>query len=162
MELFKKLLKFRGYDLDSATIYELQNSNGRLNNVLTRLEGGWTMHIEARRVYSKEYESVEIDNYALKLIDDERKNKFQSGSYFESEYYLTLTYLTPADSEKKLKNFFIEEEKKQDDIEKILENFKKEYKEIKELFKDLFLEVEELNKEETYRFLHSCVSVKNT
>ena len=158
---FQKTLKFRGYDLDSATIYELQNSNGRLNNVLTRLEGGWTMHIEARRVYSKEYESVEIDNYALKLIDDERKNKFQSGSYFESEYYLTLTYLTPADSEKKLKNFFIEEEKKQDDIEKILENFKKEYKEIKELFKDLFLEVEELNKEETYRFLHSCVSVKN-
>ena len=69
---FQKTLKFRGYDLDSATIYELQNSNGRLNNVLTRLEGNWTMHIEARRVHSKEYESTEIENFALKLIDDER------------------------------------------------------------------------------------------
>lgn len=158
---FQKTLKFRGYDLDSATIYELQNSNGRLNNVLTRLEGNWTMHIEARRVHSKEYESTEIENFALKLIDDERKNKFQSGTYFESEYYLTLTYLTSVDTEKKLKNFFIEEEKTTENIDKSLENFKKEFKEIKGLFKDLFLEVQELSKEETYEYLHSCVSIKN-
>lgn len=158
---FQKTLKFRGYDLDSATIYELQNSNGRLNNVLTRLEGSWTMHIEARRVHSKEYESTEIENFALKLIDDERKSKFQSGTYFESEYYLTLTYLTPVDTEKKLKNFFIEEEKTAENIDKSLENFKKEFKEIKGLFKDLFLEVQELSKEETYEYLHSCVSIKN-
>ena len=157
---FQKTLKFRGYDLDSATIYELQNSNGRLNNVLTRLEGNWTMHIEARRVHSKEYESTEIENFALKLIDDERKSKFQSGTYFESEYYLTLTYLTPVDTEKKLKNFFIEEEKTAENIDKSLENFKKEFKEIKGLFKDLFLEVQELSKEETYEYLHSCVSIK--
>ena len=158
---FQKTLKFRGYDLDSATIYELQNSNGRLNNVLTRLEGNWTMHIEARRVHSKEYESTEIENFALKLIDDERKNKFQSGTYFESEYYLTLTYLTSVDTEKKLKNFFIEEEKTAENIDKSLENFKKEFKEIKGLFKDLFLEVQELSKEETYEYLHSCISIKN-
>ena len=158
---FQKTLKFRGYDLDSATIYELQNSNGRLNNILARFEGNWTMHIEARRVHSKEYESTEIENFALKLIDDERKNKFQSGTYFESEYYLTLTYLTPVDTEKKLKNFFIEEEKTAENIDKSLENFKKEFKEIKGLFKDLFLEVQELSKEETYEYLHSCVSIKN-
>ena len=158
---FQKTLKFRGYDLDSATIYELQNSNGRLNNILARFEGNWTMHIEARRVHSKEYESTEIENFALKLIDDERKSKFQSGTYFESEYYLTLTYLTPVDTEKKLKNFFIEEEKTAENIDKSLENFKKEFKEIKGLFKDLFLEVQELSKEETYEYLHSCVSIKN-
>ena len=158
---FQKTLKFRGYDLDSATIYELQNSNGRLNNILARFEGNWTMHIEARRVHSKEYESTEIENFALKLIDDERKSKFQSVTYFESEYYLTLTYLTPVDTEKKLKNFFIEEEKTAENIDKSLENFKKEFKEIKGLFKDLFLEVQELSKEETYEYLHSCVSIKN-
>ena len=158
---FQKTLKFRGYDLDSATIYELQNSNGRLNNILARFEGNWTMHIEARRVHSKEYESTEIENFALKLIDDERKSKFQSGTYFESEYYLTLTYLTPVDTEKKLKNFFIEEEKTAENIDKSLENFKKEFKEIKGLFNDLFLEVQELSKEETYEYLHSCVSIKN-
>ena len=158
---FQKTLKFRGYDLDSATIYELQNSNGRLNNILARFEGNWTMHIEARRVHSKEYESTEIENFALKLIDNERKSKFQSGTYFESEYYLTLTYLTPVDTEKKLKNFFIEEEKTAENIDKSLENFKKEFKEIKGLFKDLFLEVQELSKEETYEYLYSCVSIKN-
>ena len=158
---FQKTLRFRGYDLDSATIFELQNSNGRLNNVLTRLEGGWTLHIEARRVHSKEYESIDIKNFTLKLIDEERRNKFQSGTYFESEYYLTLTYLTPMDTEKKLKNFFVDEEKIAENIDKSLENFKKEYRDIKELFKDLFLEVEELSKEETYEYLHSCISVKN-
>ena len=35
----QKTLRFRGHDLDSATMYELRNSNGRLNNILTRLGG---------------------------------------------------------------------------------------------------------------------------
>ena len=50
---FQKTLKFRGHDLDSATMYELRNSDARLNDVLRRLDGGWTMHIEAKRVRSK-------------------------------------------------------------------------------------------------------------
>ncbi|WP_147371164.1 hypothetical protein, partial [Fusobacterium necrophorum] len=43
---FQKTLKFRGHDLDHSTKLELQNSDARLNNVLRRLEGNWTMHVE--------------------------------------------------------------------------------------------------------------------
>ena len=158
---FQKTLKFRGHDLDSATMYELKNSDARLNDVLRRLDGGWTMHIEAKRVRSKEYSTNEIDNFAVKLIDNERKNKFESGNYFESEYYLTLTYLTPIDTEKKIKKFFIDETEFSKKLDKSLEIFKKEFKEIRGLFEELFLEVEDLTAEETYTYLHSCISSKN-
>lgn len=158
---FQKTLKFRGHDLDSATMYELRNSDARLNDVLRRLDGGWTMHIEAKRVRSKEYSTNEIDNFAVKLIDNERKNKFESGNYFESEYYLTLTYLTPIDTEKKIKKFFIDETEFSKKLDKSLEIFKKEFKEIRGLFEELFLEVEDLTAEETYTYLHSCISSKN-
>lgn len=158
---FQKTLKFRGHDLDSATMYELKNSDARLNDVLRRLDGGWTMHIEAKRVRSKEYSTNEIDNFALKLIDNERKEKFESGNYFESEYYLTLTYLTPIDAEKKIKKFFVDEVEFSKKLDKSLEIFKKEFKEIRGLFEELFLEVEDLTAEETYTYLHSCISSKN-
>ena len=158
---FQKTLKFRGHDLDSATMYELRNSDARLNDVLRRLDGGWTMHIEAKRVRSKEYSTNEIDNFAVKLIDDERKNKFESGNYFESEYYLTLTYLTPIDTEKKIKKFFVDEIEFSKKLDKSLEIFKKEFKEIRGLFEELFLEVEDLTAEETYTYLHSCISSKD-
>lgn len=158
---FQKTLKFRGHDLDSATMYELRNSDARLNDVLRRLDGGWTIHIEAKRVRSKEYSTNEIDNFAVKLIDNERKNKFESGNYFESEYYLTLTYLTPIDAEQKIKKFFIDETEFAKKLDKSLEIFKKEFKEIRGLFEELFLEVEDLTAEETYTYLHSCISSKN-
>lgn len=158
---FQKTLKFRGHDLDSATMYELRNSDARLNDVLRRLDGGWTMHIEAKRVRSKEYSTNEIDNFALKLIDNERKEKFESGNYFESEYYLTLTYLTPIDAEKKIKKFFVDEVEFSKKLDKSLETFKKEFKEIRGLFEELFLEVEDLTAEETYTYLHSCISSKD-
>lgn len=156
---FQKTLKFRGHDLDHSTKLELQNSDSRLNNVLRRLEGNWTMHIEARRVKSREYKTTEIMNYATKFIDDERKSIFEKGIYYESEYYLTLTYLIPKDTEKTIKRFFIEEET-EEKLDKSLEIFKKELEEILVLFQELFLDVKELTPEETYTYLHSCISTK--
>lgn len=157
---FQKTLRFRGHDLDHSTKLELQNSDARLNNVLRRLEGNWTMHVEARRVKSKEYKTTDIMNYATKLIDDERKVEFEKGIYYESEYYLTLTYLVPKDTEKTIKRFFIEENQSEENLDKSLEIFKKEFQEISVLFQELFLEVEELTPEETYTYLHSCISSK--
>lgn len=158
---FQKTLKFRGHDLESATKYELRNSDSRLNNVLKRLDGAWTIHIESRRVKSKEYRvSEDIKEYAAQVIEDERREAFQKGIYFENEYYLTLTYLVPKDTEKKVLKFFIEETITEAKLDKNLDVFKKEFYEILGLFKELFLEVEELSIEETYTYLHSCVSSK--
>lgn len=156
----QKTFKFRGHDLDSATVYELKNSNGRLNNILTRLEGNWTMHIEARREITDEYKTIDSHNFALNLIDNERREKFESGRYFENSYYITLTYLTPIDGQQRIKKIFVEEEITKESLDKILLTFKKEYRDIKELFKELFLEVEDLSNEETYTYLHSCISTK--
>lgn len=157
---FQKTLKYRGHDLDHSTLYELQNSNGQLNNVLRRLEGNWTIHVEARRVKSKEYKTTNTMNYTTKLIDDERRKLFEKGIYFESEYYLTLTYLVPKDSEKTIKKFFVESTVDDKKLDQSLEVFKKEFMEIYVLFQELFLDVKELTPEETYTYLHSCISTK--
>ncbi len=157
---FQKTLRFRGHDLESATKYELRNSDSRLNNILKRLDGGWTIHIESRRVKSKEYKTTEIKEYSIKLIDDERRKKFEEGIYYENEYYLTLTYLVPKDTEKSIKRFFVEEIATEENLDKSLDTYKKEFNEFLALFNELFLEVEELTPEETYTYLHSCVSAK--
>ena len=40
MEHFKKLLRYRGYDLDSSTVYELKNINAKLNDVIKKTWSG--------------------------------------------------------------------------------------------------------------------------
>lgn len=62
---------------------------------------------------------------------------------------------------KKIKKFFVDEVEFSKKLDKSLETFKKEFKEIRGLFEELFLEVEDLTAEETYTYLHSCVSSKN-
>ena len=44
-----------------------------------------------------------------RVIDDERRQQFmQEGAHFESEYFLTLTYLPPAESEQRAKGWMFE------------------------------------------------------
>ncbi|MCI7224331.1 MAG: ATPase [Fusobacterium gastrosuis] len=156
----QKTLRYRGYDLDSSTVYELKNINARLNEVIKRLGEGWSFHIEARRKKYSNYAEIKSDILAIKIIEKERKENFSKGVYFESEYYLTLVQLIPSDSSKKVGEIFLEYSEKRKILDKSLENFNKEFKQMLNLLKEVFLEVEELNDEETYTYLHSCVSIK--
>ena len=44
-----------------------------------------------------------------RVIDDERRQQFMAeGAHFESEYFLTLTYLPPAEAEERAKGWLFE------------------------------------------------------
>ena len=156
----QKTLKYRGYDLDSSTVYELKNINAKLNDVIKRFGQGWSLNVEARRKRCTDYIEAENEILAIDIIEKERKLNFLENEYFESEYYLTIVQLIPTDNSKKVGEIFLEYAKKSEILDKTLENFNKEFKKILNLFKEIFLEVTELDDEETYTYLHSCVSTK--
>ena len=156
----QKTLKYRGYDLDSSTVYELKNINAKLNDVIKRLGQGWSLNVEARRKRCTDYIEAKNEILAIDIIEKERKLNFLENEHFESEYYLTIVQLIPTDNSKKVGEIFLEYAKKSEILDKTLENFNKEFKKILNLFKEIFLEVTELDDEETYTYLHSCVSVK--
>jgi len=156
----QKTLKYRGYDLDSSTVYELKNINVKLNDVIKRLGQGWSLNVEARRKRCTDYIEAENEILAIDIIEKERKLNFLENEHFESEYYLTIVQLIPTDNSKKVGEIFLEYAKKSEILDKTLENFNKEFKKILNLFKEIFLEVTELDDEETYTYLHSCVSIK--
>ena len=156
----QKTLKYRGYDLDSSTVYELKNINAKLNDVIKRLSQGWSLNVEARRKRCTDYIEAKNEILAIDIIEKERKLNFLENEHFESEYYLTIVQLIPTDNSKKVGEIFLEYAKKSEILDKTLENFNKEFKKILNLFKEIFLEVTELDDEETYTYLHSCVSTK--
>lgn len=156
----QKTLKYRGYDLDSSTVYELKNINAKLNDVIKRFGQGWSLNVEARRKRCTDYIEAENEILAIDIIEKERKLNFLENEHFESEYYLTIVQLIPTDNSKKVGEIFLEYAKESEILDKTLENFNKEFKKILNLFKEIFLEVTELDDEETYTYLHSCVSTK--
>lgn len=95
---FQRTARFRGYDLDSATVPELASVAAHLNAVLRRLGGGWGLFVEAQRVPADAYPESRFPDPVSQLVEEERRAAFQrAGAHFESRYFLTLVYLPPAE-----------------------------------------------------------------
>src|SRR6185312_10905291 len=96
---FQRTARFRGPDLDSATQGELVATTARLNNALRRLGSSWALFIEAERRPAADYPQSDFPEPLSWLVDEERRAAFEeTGSHFESAYYLTLLYLPPEES----------------------------------------------------------------
>ncbi|CAN5256471.1 conjugal transfer protein TrbE [soil metagenome] len=106
---FQRTAEFRGPDLDSATDAEVAAVAARLNSALRRLGTGWAIFVEARRDPSVTYPVSAFPDPVSALVDEERRAIFlQSGEHFESRYFLTLTYLPPAEQRGRLEHLFVE------------------------------------------------------
>ncbi len=106
---FQRTLSFRGPDLDSSTPSELMGASARLNNALRRFGSGRCIHVEARRSPAPGYPDSTFPDALSWLIDEERRQVFEtSGARFESRYYLTLTWLPPAERQGKLESLIFE------------------------------------------------------
>ena len=152
--------KYRGPDLESSVPEQLAVITAQLNNAFM-LEGtGWIIYLEAKRYASTSYaEDVYFPDPVTKAIDEERKRKFSSGRYFESDYYFTLCWITPSDREGKLKDMVLEgREKKAFSIDDALETFGEVAHQLYRIFQDLGIPTDFLDRDETATYLHSCVS----
>jgi type IV secretion/conjugal transfer VirB4 family ATPase len=96
---FQKIIAFRGPDLASSTKDQLVATRGRVNNALRRLGSNWCLHIEARRRPAPNYPKSTFPDAYSAMVDEERRRAFEDRSVqaFESDYFLTFTYLPPAE-----------------------------------------------------------------
>lgn len=160
---FQRTLQFRGPDLDAATPSELMGASMRLNNALRRFGSSWCLHVEARRAHAPGYPNATWPDALSWLIDEERRAVFETaGARFESRYFLTLTWLPPAERQGKLENVLFEggESHSQDavDYRFHLERFIQESDSLLALFETLMPQAQWLSDEETLTYLHDCIS----
>lgn len=160
---YQKTFRFRGRDLKSLENIDLVFDRAKLNNAFSKNTGNngtWQLNIESRRIRSTPYIKSIFKEKILQKIDDIRGDKYNSGEFYETEFYLTLSWLPPADLITGLKDkLFVG---KNDEYEvlknRLLEEFQSEIKNYINLIKNIFINIEELNDEETLTYLHSCFS----
>ncbi|RUZ13201.1 conjugal transfer protein TrbE, partial [Mesorhizobium sp. M7A.F.Ca.US.007.01.2.1] len=157
---FQRTARFRGPDLDSAVPAELVAVAGRLNNALRRLGSGWAIFVEAQRHASTRYPDSHFPDAASTLVDAERKAGFEeAGAHFESSYFLTLTYLAPAEDTARAESWLYEgRERKGFDPNAVLTGFADRSDRVLRLIEAFMPECSWLDDAETLTYLHGCVS----
>ena len=150
-----------GQDLDSLTEERLVNIRASLNRILKKLPEDTVINFEARRRKSAVYPSNYFDEEILEEIDNIRKEKYNSGNYYETDYFLTISYYPETDNTSKVKDTLVKKEKNHDDYKKAhdeIKNFKNLIKLFLEEVKDHFISIKTLNTKETLEYFHNCIS----
>jgi len=159
---FQRTLNFRGPDLDSSTPSDLMGVSARLNNALRRFGSGWCLHVEARRSPAPGYPDAHWPDALSWLIDEERRAVFDcAGARFESSYFLTLTWLPPAERQGKLESVLFEGGEGSAytvDYRRMLALFEAETDALRNLMETLAPQARWLSDEETLSYLHDCIS----
>jgi type IV secretion system protein VirB4 len=133
---------YRGPDMMSAAPAEMDALSARLNSVL-RLGSGWMVQCDAIRSRAPGYpEQGAFPDPVTRVIDDERRQQFmQEGAHYESEYFLTLTYLPPLEVEERMKGWMFEGHGQQSatrTAEQILDRFSSRVDVFENVFGQLF------------------------
>ncbi|EIM72249.1 conjugal transfer ATPase TrbE [Nitratireductor aquibiodomus RA22] len=159
---FQRTARFRGPDLDSAVPAELIAVAGRLNNAFRRLGSGWAIFVEAQRHPSNLYPDSRFPDTASALVDAERKASFEeAGAHFESSYFLTFTYLPPAEDAARAESWLYEgRETTGVDPHEVLTGFADRTDRVLRLVDAFMPECRWLDDVETLTYLHGCVSTK--
>jgi type IV secretion system protein TrbE len=121
--------KIRGPDMASETHHHMAVMNSRLNQLLCQLGNGWMLQVDAIRFPSPGYcPDGDFPDVAAKIIDAERRQQFLAeGEHYETEYFLTATYLPPFASHAKWKPWLFEGQRKTEggDAQRALDQFTK-------------------------------------
>jgi len=160
---FSRILAFRGPDLESATEAELVSVAARANNVLKRFGTGWALHIEAERRAAPGYPASRFSDAASWLVDAERRAAFEKAeAHYESAYYLTLTFLPPADRSERAGRWFVEraDTAKRRDWREARAAFVAETNRVLDLLSGFMPEVRALDDGAALTYLHGTVSAR--
>ena len=132
---------YRGPDLESSTPEE--------------------RHIEADRRPSVTYPESIWREPAAWLVDEERRAAFEeAGRHFETDCYLTLTWMPPADRTARIEQLFIEDPADAPAAfwSEHLVHFETETSRARDMMADLMPEARFLDDDETLTYLHACIS----
>ncbi|MEM7667390.1 MAG: conjugal transfer protein TrbE [Pseudomonadota bacterium] len=159
---FQRTARFRGPDLDSATPAELVATAARLNSALRRLGSGWAVFVEAQRIPARDYPLSEFPDPVSALVDAERRAQFEeASSHYESRYFLTLTWMPPADDTSRASGWLFEDApSKGANPREHLAAFRSRSDRLLDLFEGFMPEAAWLSDEETLSYLHSTISTQ--
>lgn len=165
-ESLMKTYTYRGRDLDSATKTELMIMSGRVNNILKRFGEGWCFYVEARRSKAETYVDRTFPDKACQMLDYERQNHFNKGTFYVNTFYFTLQWLPPSSKKKLLSKLWYVSEGEEDEsfAKKLRENidvFQTECNKFFDAFSSEMYSARPLSDKETLTYLHSCVSLKD-
>ncbi|MBN2722013.1 MAG: conjugal transfer protein TrbE, partial [Campylobacterales bacterium] len=174
--------QYQAPDVFSATEIERDTTAREINQLLNKLDGGWSIQLDSINTplnsYTSNNESYFVDK-VCKMIDEERRYFFlNSKNLYTSNTYITLTYLPPLRSKSKIADMMFDDttsNKTQNSIgDKILKYFNEKLNEFEALAKLSFLEIKRLKQEKimnqdgsyTYHdkllsFLNACIVDKN-
>jgi type IV secretion system protein VirB4 len=132
---------YRGPDMMSSAPAEMDALSARLNSVL-RFGSGWMLQCDAIRSEAPGYpKRGAFPDPVTRVIDDERREQFMAeGAHYESEYFLTLTYLPPVEMEHKIHGLIFEGRKysASQTANHILERFRSQLERFENVFGSLF------------------------
>ncbi|WP_374253922.1 conjugal transfer protein TrbE [Xanthobacter sp.] len=159
---FQRTARFRGPDLDSAVPAELVAVAGHLNSAFRRLGSGWALFVEAQRHEAGAYPESLFPDPASALVDAERKAGFaEAGSHFESSYFLTFTWLPPAEDAAWAESWLYEGRGREGvDPREALSAFVDRTDRVLRLVEAFMPECHWLDDTETLTYLHGCVSTR--
>ena len=160
---FQTTFRYRGPDLESSTEEELVSVMARVNNVLRRFGSGWALFFEAARSEARDYPCFSFPNGAAWLVDEERALQAdEAGARFESQYYLTLLWLPPADVTGRAERALIERAETSEVAtwRQRLKTFQQHAARVFDLLATCLDEIAELTDDETLTYLHDCISTR--
>jgi type IV secretion system protein VirB4 len=162
---------YRGPDTMSSSDAEMAALSARLNSVL-RLGSGWMVQCDAIRSQAPGYPGAgAFPDPVTRVIDDERRQQFTAeGAHYESEYFLTLTYLPPVEAEEKVKGWMFEgHAHRSEPAQLMLDRFKSRLEGFENIFGQLF-KIERLRltaeddgvsthaQDRLLRYIHRCLT----
>ena len=151
---------FRGPDLDSAIEEQLAIITFRLNTLFAGIGTGKILYFEAQRVLSTNYATdTFFPDAVTTAIDMERRTLFADGRHFESNYYATLWWMPPSESEERVRNMVIEGRKRKEvDEEDALASFFELSDKILAVFSTVQIPSRYLTADELLSYVHSTIS----
>ncbi|WP_406873705.1 conjugal transfer protein TrbE [Aminobacter sp. P9b] len=154
--------RFRGPDLDSSVAAELVAISSRLNNAFRRLGSGWAIFVEAQRHAAAAYPESTFADAASALVDAERKAGFEeAGAHYESSYFLTFTYLPPAEDTARAESWLYEGKAESGvDPHEIVVGFIDRTDRVLQLVEGFMPDCAWLDDVETLSYLHACISTE--
>ncbi|WP_031480014.1 VirB4 family type IV secretion/conjugal transfer ATPase [Maridesulfovibrio frigidus] len=166
---------FRSQDTASSTPDELATVSAKVNQALKQLGSGWLCNVDAIRFPSTSYPAPGASFFpdsTTKAIENERRAVFESGFFYTTKTYLTVTY-TPQLNADKIKKYAGNSGTVNHQLEKQISDFKKTLVQLEDsLSLCLLLErltdytyEDEFGKNRTISpllsFLHTCVTGEN-
>ncbi len=149
---------YQAPDLDSSTEHELLAHSQTWQKALSMLGDGWMVETNViTSQYHSEPQSKNFPDIVSAIIDDERSLQFQSGAYFKSCYYLSITW-KPADVvSSKARKFILSNQVKGKGFEQHLDEFNAKVNEFVGLL-SRSNRIESLKSNELISMLNRCIT----